>query len=1130
MNLIHNPQLAEAIFQMGNLTHYDRNYVAQLCEKAGLFQRALEHYTDVQDVKRVMLNTHGINAEWLATFFGQLPPETCLECLTDLLKHNRQNLQLVVQASIKYHDKIGTTALIQLFENFNSYEGIFYFVGAILSQSQDPEVHFKYIEAAAKLGHTQEVERVCRESTVYDAQKVKEFLKEAKLPDPRPLIYVCDLHGFVAELAEYLFKNQLMKYIEVYVVRVNPQQAPLVIGTLIDLDCGEDFIKNLLVNVRGACPVQPLVEEIEKRNRLKLLLPWLEARLAEGNQEPALHNALAMIYIDANKDPEAFLKTNAFYDSKVVGAYCEGRDPHLAYTAYKRAWGSCDEELVAVTNKNGLFRLQARYLVERQSQELWQTVLSDVTHRRQVIDQVVSNALPESTNPDEVSATVKAFISAELPNELIELLEKIVLHNSDFSNNRNLQNLLILTAIKADRSRVMDYINRLENYDGPEIAKIALGEQYELFEEAFVIYKKFSLHTDAVDVLLNNMENLERAAEFAARVNESGVWSRLGRAQLGQNQVSEAIESYIKAEDPVDYKEVIDASEREDLYEDLARFLQMARKHKKDSLLDSELIFAFAKNDQLAEMEEFVSGTNTANVQGVGDRLFEEGYYKAAKILFQSIPNNAKLASCFVHLGEFQPALDAAKKANNPKVWKELNSACVAAKEFRYAQVAGMHVIVHPDHLEELIQQYERNGYIEELIALLDAGLGSERAHVGMYTELGILYTKHKPDRLKDFCKTYSNKLNIPKLIRACESSFHWSEAVFLYCQYDEFDQAAQTMMLHSPSAWTHDTFMTVMQKVSNTELYYRAVGFYLDEHPELLNSLLGSVVQKVDHARVVNQMKKAGHLPLIQDFLKSVQQHNIREVNEGLNELFLEAEDFESLRNSIQEFDNHDQIALAQRLEKHELLEMRRVAVLLYKKNKRYKQAIELSKQDQAYQDAMETARDSCKEDLCELLLRFFAEISDKECFCACLHVCYDYVRPDIALEIAWRNGWMDQCMPFMIQILREYTGRVDALDKKVTHKEEEEEKQKSAPNDFNPEYMMGMPNLPGLGGHLALMPPAPGVATGPSPGAFGGAPGAMGASGGAPFGGGPMGGMGGGPMGGGMGGMSGGMPPRPF
>merc|ERR1719387_2817726 len=155
---------------------------------------------------------------------------------------------------------------------------MFYFLGAILSSSTDPDVHFQYIKAASRCGNMQEVERVCRESTCYDPIAVKDFLKEAKLPDPRPLIYVCDLHGYVPELSEYLLSNSLMKYIEVYVVKVNPTNAPTVVGTLIDLDCSEDFIKNLLQNVRAACPVEKLVEEVEQRNRLRILLPWLEAR------------------------------------------------------------------------------------------------------------------------------------------------------------------------------------------------------------------------------------------------------------------------------------------------------------------------------------------------------------------------------------------------------------------------------------------------------------------------------------------------------------------------------------------------------------------------------------------------------------------------------------------------------------------------------------------------------------------------------------------------------------------------------------------------------------------------------------------------------------------------------------
>lgn len=80
--------------------------------------------------------------------------------------------------------------------------------------------------------------------------------------------------------------------------------------------------------------------------RLKLLAPWLEMRVQEGTTDPATHNALAKIYIDANNNPERFLRENPYYDSRIVGKYCEKRDPHFACLAYER--GQCDAELVNV--------------------------------------------------------------------------------------------------------------------------------------------------------------------------------------------------------------------------------------------------------------------------------------------------------------------------------------------------------------------------------------------------------------------------------------------------------------------------------------------------------------------------------------------------------------------------------------------------------------------------------------------------------------------------------------------------------------------------------------------------------------------------------------------------------------
>lgn len=47
---------------------------------------------------------------------------------------------------------------------------------------QDPEEHYKYIEAAARTGQVKEVERVTRESNVYPPEKVRVQLASSKGP------------------------------------------------------------------------------------------------------------------------------------------------------------------------------------------------------------------------------------------------------------------------------------------------------------------------------------------------------------------------------------------------------------------------------------------------------------------------------------------------------------------------------------------------------------------------------------------------------------------------------------------------------------------------------------------------------------------------------------------------------------------------------------------------------------------------------------------------------------------------------------------------------------------------------------------------------------------------------------
>ena len=60
--------------------------------------------------------------------------------------------------------------------------------------------------------------------------------------------------------------------------------------------------------------------------------------------------------------------------------------------------------------------------------------------------------------------------------------------------------------------------------------------------------------------MIDNIQNLDRAYEFAERCNDPQVWSLLAKAQLDKGMVKEAIDSYIKADDPSAYMEVVDAA------------------------------------------------------------------------------------------------------------------------------------------------------------------------------------------------------------------------------------------------------------------------------------------------------------------------------------------------------------------------------------------------------------------------------------------------------------------------------------------------------------------------------------------------------------------------------------------
>lgn len=109
---------------------------------------------------------------------------------------------------------------------------------------------------------------------------------------------------------------------------------------------------------------------------------------------------------------------------------------------------------------------------------------------------------------------------------------------------------------------------------------------------------------------------------------------------------------------------------------------------------------------------------------------------------------------------------------------------------------------------------------------------------------------------------------------------------VFLYDKYEEYDNAVLTMMAHPTEAWKESHFKDVVTKVANIELYYKALQFYLDHKPLLINDLLIILTPRLDHTRCVTFFTRNGHLKLVKPYLRSVQTNNNKAVNEALNQV----------------------------------------------------------------------------------------------------------------------------------------------------------------------------------------------------------------------------------------------------
>ncbi len=71
-----------------------------------------------------------------------------------------------------------------------------------------------------------------------------------------------------------------------------------------------------------------------------------------------------------------------------------------------------------------------------------------------------------------------------------------------------------------------------------------------------------------------------------------------------------------------------------------------------------------------------------------------------------------------------------------------LSVSCICSQSHRSYLATIQQCLLYDFDVLQVSQFYQQRGFFDELIALMESGIGLERAHMGIFTELGILYAK----------------------------------------------------------------------------------------------------------------------------------------------------------------------------------------------------------------------------------------------------------------------------------------------------------------------------------------------------------------------------------------------------
>ena len=1082
LNLRHNPQIADKLLSTNAFPYCDKKVISKLCLEAGLVSRAIAMAEDIQGVIAILEAKVNVDPESVVTWFRDHFEVQVKDALPELIIRVLNLLKLASpRAAARLADllidlkKITVEQAMKAFAN--NEETIIFFCSNRIADLDTDNAHLFAI-ACCHRGEMDALTRLITGNNNYDPNMLFEMIQDASglAKNPAPILALMNKDEMLTKCISFLVHHNMLSVITNYVQKVNPGNTGKIVSALLSVDGDKEYIARLLESIKDIAPVTEICNILEKADRLYLMKLMLEARAKAGLVDPETSTALIKTRISCNEtDNLTKILQEAEYDHYEVGTYCAERDPRMAFVAFATADSTqqeqCDPLLLKLSAEHALYKQLARYLVQRQSVQLWGLVLGNPelnitpvypeNHLNPLILQIKTTALPETQIKEQVNITVKAFIAADRPAELIELLEKIVFTNPAFSDNGYLQNILILTAIRAnDIERVNHFINALDKYDAKDLASIAVASGMN--EQALVIYKKFHLNVEAVGVLLTSDDDhwYEKSYEFAEEVNSPDVWCRivdflLDEAEPSADTVAKVCTCAIKARSTKRYDEIISMFNNyfhEDrILETVIAYCLMCRElYIKAPSVDSALCLSYAlsSEDRQADLQAFINNPDPnfhrADLATVGKKVFDMGHITEAKLLLKAANAYPALTKLYLTTEEYDQAVNSAKQADDVVVWRSVFDTCYAAKAYSHAESAAIQVIIKkPSELDAICDTYQDN--YKELIKMLEHASEHADAHMGIFTKLGELYVYHAPEKLYSHIRRHQTRINISRLILITRQQKMWPELVFLHKCYGDYEEAISLMMEYPGECFSHDDFIETLVEVTTPSVYYQAVDFYCVHQLHLLPEVLATIISvssslknknpvPVDHTIVVSTLEQFGGVDALcfaKDYIELACEQD-KKVMKAYCKILLHLGEVDKLNkvlglSALRPKPQRHLKGFVQVLAQNDLLIFREIGVKLCIANKMYIEAIDIAISNGFYKLAVQATLKSSDPALAGKVLQRFMSRNGGLVVALLFH-CAHLIEPYKVLEASWRAGCGIDCiMPFVIDWVRRDFAKID-------------------------------------------------------------------------------------------------------